>query len=105
MSLPPDIKNRLEKLFPDISNRHEVEQLLLSLWTTSLNVGEAQLARSILVLSEGKISEVRNIFNSHFMGDPRDVIMSAEAKAGNPGHYFVAPFFDTDIVDTAQEPD
>ncbi len=39
------------------------------------------------------------------MGDPRDVIMSAEAKAGNPGHYFVDPFFDTDIIAPPQELD
>jgi len=105
MTLPTDIKNRLDKLFTAISDRQEVERLLLSLWTTSLNVGEEQLARSILVLSDGKVSEVKNIFNSDFMGDPRDIIMSAEAKADNPGHYFTDPFFDTDLIEPPQELD
>jgi hypothetical protein len=105
MTFPTDIKNHLDKLFPAISDRQEVERLLLSLWTTSLNVGEEQLARSILVLSEGKILEVNNIFNSDFMGDPRDVIMSAEAKAHNPGHYFSDPLFETDIIEPALELD
>jgi hypothetical protein len=105
MTLPTDIKNRLDKLFPVASDRQEVERLLLSLWTTSLNVGEEQLARSILVLSDGNISEVQSIFNSGFMGDPRDVIMSAEAKADNPGHYFIDPFFDTDIIEPPQDLD
>lgn len=103
MTLPIDIKNRLDKLFPVASDRQEVERLLLSLWATSLNVGEEQLARSILVLSDGNVSEVQNIFNSGFMGDPREVIMSAEAKVDNPGHYFIDPFFDTDIIEPPQE--
>jgi hypothetical protein len=85
MILPPDIKDRIDILFPVASEKQEVEQLLLSLWTTPLNVGEEQLARSILILSGGQVSEVRNIFNSRFFGDPRDVIMDAETKANNPG--------------------
>ena len=105
MILPTDIKNRLDKLFPIASDRQKVERLLLSIWTTSLNVGEEQLARSILVLSDGNVSEVQNIFNSGFMGDPRDVIISAEEKADNPGHYFTDPFFDTDIIEPPQELD
>jgi hypothetical protein len=105
MTLPTDIKNRIDKLFPSAADRQEVERLLISLWTKSLNVGEEQLARSILVLSDGKVSEVKNIFNSNFMGDPRDVIMSAEAKVDNSGHYFVDPFFDIDIIEPPQELD
>lgn len=105
MTLPTDIKNRIDKLFSVASDRQEVERLLLSLWTISLNVGEEQLARSILVLSDGKISEVKNIFKTNFFGDPRDVIMSAEAKADNPGHYFVDAFFDTDPIEPPQELD
>jgi hypothetical protein len=105
MTLPTDIKKRLDKLFPVASDRQEVERLLLSLWTTSLNVGEEQLARSILVLSDRDVSVVQSIFNSGFMGDPRDVIMSAEAKTDNPGHFFIDAFFDTDIIEPPQELD
>jgi hypothetical protein len=105
MKLPIDIEYRLDKLFPVASDRLEVERLLLSLWTTSLNVGEGQLARSILVLSDGNVSVVQNIFNSGFMGDPRDVIMSAEAKVDNPGHYFIDPFLVPDIIEPPQELD
>lgn len=104
MTLPSDIKNRLDNLFPIAPDRQEVERLLLSLWTRSLNVGEEQLARSILVLSDGRISEVRKIFDTGFMGDPRDVIMSAEAKA-DPGHYFNAPFFEAEIIEPPLELD
>jgi hypothetical protein len=105
MTIPVDIKKRIEKLFISPADRQKVERLLLSLWTTQLNVGEEQLARSILVLSDGLVSKVSGIFKSDFLGDPRDVIMAAEKKAGNPGHYFIDPFFDTDIVEPPNELD
>ena len=95
----------MDILFPVTSDREEVERLLLSLWATPLNVGEEQLARSILVLSDGQVSEVKNIFNSHFFGDPRDVVMKAEIKTGNPRHYFIDPVFDSDIIQPPQELD
>jgi hypothetical protein len=95
MTLPADIKKRINFLFTSAEDQQEVEKLLLSLWTIPLNVGEEQLARSILVLSDGKLASIRNLFSSNFSGDPRDVIMNAEAKMNNPGHYFVDPFSDS----------
>jgi hypothetical protein len=92
MGIPDDIKEKISQLFNSPADRQEAEQLLQSLWTTSLNVGSGQLARSILVLSEGQISAIREIIESGFHGDPRDIIMDAEKKAGNPGHYFSTPF-------------
>lgn len=95
MTLPTDIRIRIDKLFPTASDKQEVERLLLSLWTMYLNVGAEQLARCILVLSDGQVTEIKNIFNSNFFGDPRDVIMCAESKEGNRGNYFIEPFPDT----------
>ncbi len=43
------------------------------------------------MLAEGNVHEVRELCND-LMGDPRDVIMAAERKAGDPGHYFIPPF-------------
>lgn len=65
--------------------------LLSALWDRPLNVGPAQLSRSILMLAEGNVQEVRKLCEGT-MGDPRDVIMAAERKAGDPGHYFIPPF-------------
>jgi len=58
----------------------------------SLNVGPEQLSRSILILSDGDIEEVKEIIAKNFYGDPRDVIMMAEAELDNPGHYGNIPF-------------
>jgi hypothetical protein len=103
MVLPADIQIQIDKLFPVASDKQEVARLLVSLWTRSLNVGVEQLARSILVLCNGNVAEVVHIFNSDFMGDPRDVIMAAEAKTGNPGHYFIDPFIDNNFIEPPQE--
>ena len=97
--IPNDIENKIEQLFHSYTDRQEVQKLLLTLWTTSLNVGADQLARSILILSDGQLFEIKKIFASEFYGDPRNVIMSAEAKIGNPGHYFIQPFPDTQIIE------
>jgi hypothetical protein len=94
-SLPIDIKKRISLLFTSDADQQEIEKLLLSLWTIPLNVGEEQLARSILILSDGELAKVRNLFSSNFNNDPRDVIMEAEAKRDNPGNYFVDPFTDS----------
>jgi MFS family permease len=91
-TVPADILARIAIDFKDQKIREEVLAVIESLWTQPLNVGPAQLARSILVLSEGNVELLRKIFNEKFYGDPRDVIMQAEQFAGNPGHYFIPEF-------------
>lgn len=90
--LPKDIDIKIDHLFTSSAERQEVKKLLADLFTTSLNVGPAQLSRSILTLSDGKLTEVKNIIEQKFFGDPRDIIMMAEKKAGNPEHYFIPSF-------------
>ena len=99
MTLPTDIKNKIGQTFKSPIERQEVEQLLLTLWTMPLNVGKDQLARSILIIADGNIIELKKIFATHFSADPRDIIMQAEIKIGNPGHYFIRPFDDKDITE------
>ena len=90
--LPIDIENKIKLLYSDSKDRESATKLLRSLWHTSLNVGEEQLARSILTIAGSDIHVIKKIFDSNFFGDPRDVIMEAEKKTGNPGHYFIKPF-------------
>jgi hypothetical protein len=97
MRLPEDIKNKIDQHFFSSSARQRVTELLESLWTLPLNVGPDQLARSILILSNGQISEVENIFSTSFLGDPRDVIMQAENKIGHPRQYFIHPFIENNV--------
>ena len=89
--LPADITRRIAKDYADAHERLSVTRAIAGLWSTSLNVGCEQLARIILYLAEGRVSEAKNLC-THLMGDPRDVIQAAEDKAGNPGHYFGEPF-------------
>jgi hypothetical protein len=48
-----------------------------------------------LVLADGNLQKIIEI-KKDYWGDPRDVIMGAELKAGSPGHYFSEPFPDVD---------
>lgn len=98
-TLPPDIKYKIGQTYESSIERQEVEQLLQTLWTISLNVGAEQLARSILTIADGNFIEVKKIFSTHFSGDPRDIIMQAKIKIGNPGHYFIRPFDDKSIIE------
>lgn len=93
MELPPDIINKINTLFPLEADRAQATQLLEALWTESLTVGPAQLARSMLILSKGDLQNMREL-KKNYRGDPRDVIMQAEALLGNSGHYLVDPFED-----------
>lgn len=92
-----DIDKKIDELFNNDYERQTAKQLILSLWQTSLNVGPDQLARSILIISDGELSKIQEIFSSNFYEDPRDVIMEAETKAGNPKHYFTKPLSDVDV--------
>lgn len=97
--LPSDINSKIEQTFNSSVDRKKAQQLLLTLWAMQLNVGADQLARSILILSDGNISELNRIFSTHFSEDPRDIIMEAEIKVGNPGLYFINPFENNNVIE------
>lgn len=92
MELPEDIENKINQLFADADDNTEVKKLIIDLRMRPLNVGKAQLARSILIVSDGRIEKIRDMFQRDFYGDPRDILIMAENKSGNPGHYFIPPF-------------
>ena len=90
-TLPLDIERKINQLFIDVKDNQEVKDLIIGLWTSKMNVESGQLARSILTISDNDIQKLKSIFID-FYGDPRDVIMTAERKLGNPGHYFLKTF-------------
>ncbi len=91
-NIPEDIKAKVQELFPDETGQHYVLQKLGTLWQMPLNVGPAQLARGILVLAGSSRNKLDTLFDGDFMGDPRDLLTSADKKLGNPGHYCAEPF-------------
>jgi hypothetical protein len=91
-TLPEDIKLKIRQLYKNPVDITEVEKLLTGLWSKPLNVGPEQLARSILIIAEGNLPELKEIISSGFYGDPRDVIVNAGTKIGDPKNYFTDPF-------------
>lgn len=94
MNLPPDIELRINKQYQLVSDQSEVRDFLVSLWSTQLNVGPAQLSRAILVLADGDILEFRKIRASDFSGDPRDLILMAKGKNNKAGYLYFNDSFE-----------
>lgn len=85
-----EIIKRINRDFESTSDKDEVIAFLNSLYAKTLNVGSDQLARAIVYLLQGDIEQIGKFLKMN--DDPRDIVMKAEQKAGNPGHYFLEPF-------------
>ena len=90
--LAGDVRARIDRDFADPSDRKVVRARLKSLWDMNLTVGPQQLARAILVLACGDRDVLEELFDSGFRGDPRDVIMAANAISGDLKAYGWKPF-------------
>ena len=92
--IPDDIKRRVIKLYPNQQEQNEVMKVIHAFHegTIMLNVAPSQFCRAILTLANNDIDELRRL--ADVPDDPRDIIMIAEAKIGNPKHYFIPPFDD-----------
>lgn len=55
-----------------------------------------QALRGILYLADGDVEKLKIICLPYLKYDHRDIIMEAEEKAGNPGHWFSIPFDEMD---------
>ncbi|WP_144884899.1 hypothetical protein [Lacibacter cauensis] len=78
-----DIYKAIARYFPAAVEQAEVEHLLQSINQADITVGKDQLARSILIMADGNLHELRRLFDTGFLGDPRDVIMIATGKTNN----------------------
>jgi len=92
VKIDKDIKDKINQLFEDESDKNEIEKIYSELRNIDINVGVDQIFRCLLVLSDGDIEIIKNIIRKDFYGDPRDIIMLGEKKLGYPGHYFLKPF-------------
>lgn len=94
-SLPRDIDRRIKKLYPDHRDYHEVLNMLsATMEDKNLSVGADQLIRSMLIIAEQDKAKLREIIDSNFYSDPRDVIMEAMAKPGNTNDHGMTSFED-----------
>lgn len=91
-NLPEDIINRIQKKFPNQTEQKEIIELFNNIKKRRLNVGAEQLIRSILIIADEDIEKIREIIDSKFYGDPRDVIMTAMSVPGNKNDHGMNPF-------------
>jgi hypothetical protein len=87
-----DIIDKINQLFDDKRDKNEIVEIFSRLTSKDLNVGVNQIARCLLVLSDGDIEIIKTIIRKDFYGDPRDIILLGEKKLGYPGHYFLKSF-------------
>ena len=90
--LPKDILKRIEADFKTKKSQKYAEEKLSTLFSTYINVGVDQLARSILIIADGKTDEIDKIFETNFHGDPRDLILLAMSISDNETFYGINPF-------------
>ncbi len=83
--IPIDILKKIDSLFIDDTENNEVVKIIESVFNENWGVGQGQLSRSILIISEGDLYEIKKIMEDL---EPKDVIINAEKKVGNPKHYF-----------------
>jgi hypothetical protein len=91
-----DILDRIDLDFQG-EEAKEVKRLVSNIFSMGLNVGVAQLTRSLLYLSEGDLYKLKTYYMPMMDSDPANVILAAERKAGNPGHFFDIPFDEIEI--------
>lgn len=90
--LASDVIDRIKLDFKE-SEREEVISILEKTLYTYSNVGAMdQAVRSIVYMADGNIKIIKDYCIPHLKYDPRDIIIEAEEKAGNPGHWFSIPF-------------
>lgn len=92
--IPDDILRRIKNKFPNKEDQAEVIRLVKKVNTEILNVGNAQLIRSILIIADTNKTKMKTIIESGYYGDPRDVIVEALGIQGNTNDHGMTPFED-----------
>jgi len=77
-----DLENHIMHNFP-LEQHDEVTTLLNSIKKENINVGVTQLQRAVVTIARGDINMIKEIIDSNFYNDPRDVIMMAIEKGLN----------------------
>lgn len=80
MKIAKDIVIEIESKSLGEKKTQELLQLCEEIYEQKLNVGHDQLVRSMLVLSKFDREKFLAIIDANFYGDPRDVLVSAQAK-------------------------
>lgn len=90
--IPEDIIQRLKH---DFENKEEFEKaigLINLVKQDTLNVGWLQLSRAIILIADGNLDKMRELIESDYHGDPRDVIMDMMGLPDNTNDHGMTPF-------------
>lgn len=90
--IPKDIILKLKQDFKNDNEYDEALKLILHIRQENLNVGWVQLSRSIILIADGNIRKLKQIIESGYYGDPRDVIMEMMQIPGNTNDHGLTPF-------------
>jgi hypothetical protein len=90
--LPEDIKMRINQKFPNPMDNKEVMKMMDEIGTDTFMVGKDQLIRSILIIADKDKNKIRQIIDSNYYGDGRDVIMESMGTPGNTNDHGMTPF-------------
>ncbi len=90
--LPGDILNKIDQDF-DHEDKQEIKDLLTELYAHMHKDGPIiQAIRGIIFLADKDAERIRDLCIPYLQREPREIIVEAEEKAGNPGHWFNIPF-------------
>ena len=91
MKIPQDILDKIEQTFRN-QEKDEVLEIIKNVFKDTINVGKAHLSRSIIIISDGELSKIKDIIKTNYFGDPRDVINEANTLTNGNFNYGITQF-------------
>ena len=88
--VPDDILRKVTEQYGYFKEGDLAQELVEKVMQRSLNVGEAQFCRAILILSNGDLEELKVL--SNIPEDPRDTLVKANGATNGKYGYFFEPF-------------
>ena len=80
MKIAKDIVDEIESKLLGDQRTQELLKLCKDIYQRNFNVGHDQLLRSMLMVSKFDAEKFKEIIDSNFLGDPRDVLVSAQTQ-------------------------
>lgn len=90
--IPRDILERLRNDYRNEKDYAEALNIVEQVKVDILNVGWDQLIRSMLLIADGNLETMKQIIESKYYGDPRDVIMKMMSMPEVANNYGMTPF-------------
>ena len=90
--IPTDILRKLEADYVFSNDFKTALEIIAFIRQDTLNVGWIQLSRAVILIANGDIKKMKEIVDSRYHGDPRDVLMESMGLSNNTNNYGLIPF-------------